>query len=372
MRWTAHISILFALAAASASATVPSTAPTRPAAQATAPQNPAKDGPAAAHRHATKPPKGSSKTFAEGYRKGYAAGRAVARQQASAHCPAPAEEHQAADIKPPAVLDEPDATLPPSIVARHAAPSVASNLPPVPRNGPTPAPMRGSYSSLERQNVRLEEEGLERIEDQRDLQARIANKLLVPLPASEGLAINPKLPANRRYCRPWTAHFLSDLAQAHEALFHQPLEVNSAVRTVAYQKLLRLANNNAAPAKGDVVSPHLTGSAVDIAKEQLPSNEIAWLRRQLLPLQKAGKIDVEEEFQQACFHITVYKSYEAAKPHPKPVQPAQQRIAAHSAASANQPAPSRPPAAQPMPTSARPAPKKQPARAPTEVIVSGQ
>jgi hypothetical protein len=31
-------------------------------------------------------------------------------------------------------------------------------------------------------------------------------------------------------------------------------------------------------------------------------------------LQAAGKIDVEEEFQQSCFHITVYKSYAAPKP----------------------------------------------------------
>jgi hypothetical protein len=36
---------------------------------------------------------------------------------------------------------------------------------------------------------------------------------------------------------------------------------------------------------------------------------MAWMRNWLLPLQQAGKIDVEEEFKQACFHITVYKSY---------------------------------------------------------------
>jgi hypothetical protein len=38
------------------------------------------------------------------------------------------------------------------------------------------------------------------------------------------------------------------------------------------------------------------------------------MRAYLLPLQTAGKIDVEEEFQQSCFHISVYKSYMA--PHP--------------------------------------------------------
>jgi len=37
--------------------------------------------------------------------------------------------------------------------------------------------------------------------------------------------------------------------------------------------------------------------------------EIAWMRAYLLPLMQAGKVDVEEEFQQACFHISVYGSY---------------------------------------------------------------
>jgi len=42
------------------------------------------------------------------------------------------------------------------------------------------------------------------------------------------------------------------------------------------------------------------------------------MRSWLLPLQSAGKIDVEEEFQQSCFHITVYKSYIPAAPARKP------------------------------------------------------
>jgi hypothetical protein len=68
-------------------------------------------------------------------------------------------------------------------------------------------------------------------------------------------------------------------------------------------------NGNAAAAEGDIVSPHLTGATIDIAKSPLSRQEIAWMRVHLLPLEQAGKIDVEEEFQQACFHITVYKNY---------------------------------------------------------------
>jgi hypothetical protein len=178
----------------------------------------------------------------------------------------------------------------------------------VPR-GAMPAPLRGSLASLERQNTRLDAEGLERIEDEDDLAARIANKLLVPLPASKALTVNADLTENHRYCRPWTARFLADLARAHKAAFHRPLEVSSAVRTVEYQKRLMETNGNAAAAEGDIVSPHLTGATVDIAKSGLNQQEIAWMRRRLSGLQAAGKIDVEEEFQQACFHITVYKSY---------------------------------------------------------------
>lgn len=177
-----------------------------------------------------------------------------------------------------------------------------------------PPPLIGSLASLERQNQRSDAEGLERILDDEDLNDRIAEHLLVPIPVSAALTVNPELPANRRYCRPWTARFLSDLARAHHARFESSLEVSSAVRTVDYQKRLMHSNGNAAAAEGDIVSPHLTGATVDIAKHDLTLPELAWMRTRLLTLQLAGKIDVEEEFQQACFHITVYKSYVPATP----------------------------------------------------------
>jgi hypothetical protein len=175
-------------------------------------------------------------------------------------------------------------------------------------------PMRGSLESLERQNEKAEADGLERIEDEDDLSDRIARKFLVAVPASASLTVNPDLAEHHRYCRPWTARFLADLARAHEAQFHSPLEVSSAVRTVAYQKHLMAVNGNAAAAEGDIVSPHLTGATIDIAKGGMSRQEIGWMRYWLTPLQSAGKIDVEEEFQQACFHITVYKSYAPPKP----------------------------------------------------------
>jgi uncharacterized protein YcbK (DUF882 family) len=170
-------------------------------------------------------------------------------------------------------------------------------------------PLRGSLASLMRQNRRNEAEGLVRIEDDEQLEQLETARDIVPLPASASLRVNPDLPANRRYCRPWTARFLANLGQAHFARFHRALQVNSAVRTVDFQRALIAVNDNAAPAEGDIASPHLTGAAVDIGKKGLSLSEISWLRAWLLPLQTAGKIDVEEEFYQACFHITVYRSY---------------------------------------------------------------
>jgi len=37
------------------------------------------------------------------------------------------------------------------------------------------------------------------------------------------------------------------------------------------------------------------------------------MRAYLLPLMNSGQLDVEEEFQQACFHISVYRSYLPAR-----------------------------------------------------------
>ncbi|QNI37389.1 DUF5715 family protein [Edaphobacter albus] len=172
-----------------------------------------------------------------------------------------------------------------------------------------PPPLKGTREILVRQNVVADRDGLERIQDDNDLVRMREQHLLVSLPVSHALTVDDRLPGNRRYSRPWTAQFLSTLARAHYARFHTPLQVNSAVRTVEFQQRLMRTNGNAAPAEGETASPHLTGQAVDIAKHGLSLTEIAWLRGYLLPLIQQGRIDVEEEFQQACFHISVYKKY---------------------------------------------------------------
>lgn len=172
-----------------------------------------------------------------------------------------------------------------------------------------PTALKGSREVLLHQNEMADRDGLMRVQDDNDLNRMRDSRMLVAIPSALGLQTDERLPANRRYCRPWTAQFLTALARAHYARFHTALQVNSAVRTVEFQQKLMRRNGNAAPAGGETASPHLTGQAVDLAKHGLSMTEIAWLRGYLLPLMQEGKVDVEEEFQQACFHISVYKKY---------------------------------------------------------------
>jgi hypothetical protein len=179
-----------------------------------------------------------------------------------------------------------------------------------------PPAMKGSHEILLHQNEVADREGVQRVQNDADLDEMRRRFQLVSLPVSAGMQVDERLPGNRRYCRPWTAQFLATLARAHYARFHTALQINSAVRTVEVQQHLIRVNGNAAPAEGETASPHLTGQAVDLAKRGLSLSEIAWMRGYLLPLVQEGKIDVEEEFQQSCFHISVYKKYLPANATP--------------------------------------------------------
>jgi hypothetical protein len=188
-------------------------------------------------------------------------------------------------------------------------------------------PMKGTHEILVHQNQMAVADGLDRIEDDNQLLEMRRYKLLVALPDNNAINVDDRLPSNRRYARPWSVRFLNDLSRAHYARFGTPIVVTSAVRTVEFQKRLVRINGNAAPPTGDVASPHLYGQALDIAKHGMSVTEIAWMRAYLTPVETEGKIDVEEEFQQACFHVSVYRRYLGlpARKHTTPAEPIPQR-----------------------------------------------
>lgn len=167
----------------------------------------------------------------------------------------------------------------------------------------------GSHENLLHQNEEEKKEGLPRIQNDSQLNQLEESGDLVQVPVNEKLRIASNLPQNRRYCRAWTASFLTDLSNDFYQRFHTPLLVDSAVRTVVFQKKLMRHNKNAAAPDGDAASPHLSGNAVDLAKGHFTHEQLEWMRGKLAVLSFNGVLDVEEEFHQKCFHVSVYSEY---------------------------------------------------------------
>jgi hypothetical protein len=171
------------------------------------------------------------------------------------------------------------------------------------------SPLRGTHEVLVHQNIMAMGEGLTRIQDDEDLDRMRGSGQLVNFTQSRSLRVNPELPENRRVARPWTVTFAQDLGQEFYEKFGEPLMVTSAARSVNYQRRLTHVNGNAAGIEGEAASPHLTGQAIDIGKRGMSRAQLAWMRDRLQAIMQAGEIDVEEEFRQACFHISVYRTY---------------------------------------------------------------
>lgn len=166
----------------------------------------------------------------------------------------------------------------------------------------------GSHEMLVQQNVELDKLQLPRINDDYELMRYELSQDLVPVSESDALKIATNLPDNRRYCRPWTRDFLEDFSAAFYNEFHQPIQVNSLVRTVEQQHTLRRHNRFAAPEFGDTASTHLTGVTADLSRRGFTKAQYAWVRAYLMPLHEAGLVDPIEE-SQPVLHVVVYDRY---------------------------------------------------------------
>ena len=170
--------------------------------------------------------------------------------------------------------------------------------------------LHGSHDSLVRQNEEIDRLGLPRIADDQQLEEMEQQHELVPIRESRTLNIHPQLAPQDRFCKSWTRDFLADVAKAHYREFHTPLQVNSAVRTVAQQQRLRRYNHNAAPTSGDTESSHVAGITVDISRRGMARGERKWMEKYLLNLKQQGLIETAEERREPVFHIMVAKHYE--------------------------------------------------------------
>lgn len=168
---------------------------------------------------------------------------------------------------------------------------------------------RPSRDSLLRQNEEIDRLELPRIQDDAELEQLKATDQLLAIVPGPTLRIDPRLDADRRYCRPWTLDFVNDISEAYYKEFHDQIQVNSAVRTVLVQKKLRRHNRNAAPETGETASSHLAGVTVDVQRRGMTRQQVKWMENYMLPLKELGLIEPEEERRQWVFHIMVSDRY---------------------------------------------------------------
>jgi hypothetical protein len=168
---------------------------------------------------------------------------------------------------------------------------------------------RPSHDSLLRQNEEIDRIELPRIQDDTQLEALKASGELVAIPESESLKIEPSLDPSRRFCRPWTRDFVTDLSEVYYRQFHEQIQLNSAVRTVKTQKKLRRRNRNAAPAEGETASSHLAGVTVDLQRRGMTNEQIRFVEHYLFYLHALSLVEPEEERHHWCFHVMVSDRY---------------------------------------------------------------
>lgn len=162
-----------------------------------------------------------------------------------------------------------------------------------------------SHEALVAQNHLADSLGLSRFYDDNELDAAVARGELVPILESHNVAVSHSLPGDRRLVRPWVNDFLNELGENFYAEFHEPIQVNSAVRTYLVQQRLRRWNHNAAPVDGESASSHMTGATVDLQRRGLNKKQIHFIEMQLMYYYARGWIIEEEELAQPCFHTMV-------------------------------------------------------------------
>lgn len=172
------------------------------------------------------------------------------------------------------------------------------------------ASLKGTNESQRRETRIIVEEGLYFIESDLELEWMKREGLLVPIPTVVGLRIDRRLDERYRFVLPRVADFLSCFASRFYREKGKPLQINSAVRTAPFQAILVKDNGNAAAARGESRSTHLTGAAIDIAKLGRSEQELLWLREWLLWLEDRGYVEATEEYRQAVFHVVVMRPLE--------------------------------------------------------------
>ncbi len=171
----------------------------------------------------------------------------------------------------------------------------------------------GSYEARLRRNIEADRENLIRIKNNKELLKMRELGTLVELKQDANIQIDYRLDKKFRFYLPITKVFVLNFGKDFRTTFpdsKHKIQINSAVRTVVSQKILKRKNRNAADATGPLASSHETGATVDMAKLNLSPQEISWIRFYLLNLEGVGSIEATEEFEQQVFDVMVFACYQ--------------------------------------------------------------
>ncbi|RPI09177.1 MAG: hypothetical protein EHM65_09455 [Acidobacteriales bacterium] len=169
--------------------------------------------------------------------------------------------------------------------------------------------LRATPTSLSLENRRADAYDLSRMTNPAMVRRFARAGLLVGVPSRTDHYYLSNISSSLRYLRPWSRLFLDRLSRQYHARFRKPLRVTSLIRTATLQQRLTQRNGNAAPAYGPRRSSHLTGATLDISKKGMTRKELDWMRRVLFSLKSQDYLHAIEEFQQAAFHVMVFRNY---------------------------------------------------------------
>ncbi len=176
--------------------------------------------------------------------------------------------------------------------------------------------LKGSRISLARQNTIATSCDLSRIPDSFALRRMIRRGYLIRVPDSGiGYRLDRSIGGNLpnddlfRYARPWVKRFLASEGRRFAGAFPgMQFKVTSLVRTEQYQNFLIRNRHNPNAVRGQTpstLSPHLTGSTLDISKKNLTLEQVRWLRTRLIELKRLNRIIAVEERRTNSFHVFV-------------------------------------------------------------------
>ena len=153
------------------------------------------------------------------------------------------------------------------------------------------AGLRGTTSSLDRQNAQARDHDFTFVKTKSQLQYFVNNGWLVPVSSNHVYFLKG---VSFPYARPQVKLFIERLGRQYSAACGEKLGVTSLTRPRNYQP------RNASPR-----SVHPTGMALDLRR---PSNRgcRAWLERVLLSLEQQGVIEATYERRPPHYHIAVY------------------------------------------------------------------